>query len=76
MRVALAEDGALFREGLEMLLQAAGHEVVGSTADGDALVELLAEKPADAAILDIRMPPEPDGGLASSPLGLCDGGGR
>src|SRR5687768_8358866 len=57
MRVALAEDGALFREGLEMLLQAAGHEVVGSTADGDALVELLAEKPADAAILDIRMPP-------------------
>ena len=45
MRVALAEDGALFREGLEMLLQAAGHEVVGGTADGDALVELLATTP-------------------------------
>ncbi len=66
MRVALAEDGALFREGLEMLLQAAGHEVVGSTADGDSLVELLTTTPADAAILDIRMPPEPDGGLVTA----------
>ena len=66
MRVALAEDGALFREGLLMLLQAAGHEVVGSTADGDALVELLSSRPADVAILDIRMPPEPDGGLLTA----------
>jgi DNA-binding NarL/FixJ family response regulator len=66
MRVALAEDGALFREGLEMLLQAAGHEVVGSTADGDSLVELLTTTQADAAILDIRMPPEPDGGLVTA----------
>ena len=66
MRVALAEDGALFREGLLMLLQAAGHEVVGCTADGDALVELLASQPADVAILDIRMPPEPDGGLVTA----------
>ena len=66
MRVALAEDGALFREGLLMLLEAAGHEVVGSTADGDSLVDLLAEKPADIAILDIRMPPEPDGGLVTA----------
>lgn len=66
MRVALAEDGALFREGLLMLLQAAGHEVVGSTADGDALVELLSTRPADIAILDIRMPPEPDGGLVTA----------
>ena len=66
MRVALAEDGALFREGLVMLLQAAGHEVVGCTADGDSLVELLAKEPADVAILDIRMPPEPDGGLVTA----------
>jgi len=66
MRVALAEDGALFREGLLMLLQAAGHEVVGCTADGDSLVELLASQPADVAILDIRMPPEPDGGLVTA----------
>ncbi|KUL41619.1 LuxR family transcriptional regulator [Actinoplanes awajinensis subsp. mycoplanecinus] len=49
-----------------MLLEAAGHEVVGATADGDALVELLATEPADVAILDIRMPPEPDGGLVTA----------
>jgi DNA-binding NarL/FixJ family response regulator len=66
VRVALAEDGALFREGLMMLLQAAGHEVVGCTADGNALVELLATRPADIAVLDIRMPPEPDGGLVTA----------
>jgi DNA-binding NarL/FixJ family response regulator len=51
-----------------MLLQAAGHEVVGCTADGDALVELLASQAADVAILDIRMPPEPDGGLVTAEL--------
>ena len=66
MRVALAEDGALFREGLIMLLRAAGHEVVGSTPGGDELVELLSTQPADVAILDIRMPPEPDGGLVTA----------
>jgi len=65
VRVALAEDGALFRDGLVMLLDAAGHEVVGCTADGDSLIDLLADKPADVAILDIRMPPEPDGGLST-----------
>ncbi|GEL24716.1 DNA-binding response regulator [Pseudonocardia sulfidoxydans NBRC 16205] len=66
MRVALAEDGALFREGLLMLLQATGHEVVGATADGDSLLDLLATEPCDVAILDIRMPPEPDGGLITA----------
>jgi DNA-binding NarL/FixJ family response regulator len=66
VRVALAEDGALFREGLVMLLEAAGHDVVGDTADGDSMVKLLADKPADVAILDIRMPPEPDGGLSTA----------
>jgi CheY-like chemotaxis protein len=64
--VALAEDGALFREGLVMLLQAAGHEIVGCTADGDSLVELLSSQTADVTILDIRMPPEPDGGLLTA----------
>jgi DNA-binding NarL/FixJ family response regulator len=56
----------LFRDGLVMLLEAAGHEVVGCTADGDSLVGLLAGEPADVAILDIRMPPEPDGGLVTA----------
>ncbi|MEU4245050.1 response regulator transcription factor [Actinoplanes sp. NPDC026619] len=49
-----------------MLLEAAGHEVVGCAADGDTLVELLATEPADVAVLDIRMPPEPDGGLSTA----------
>jgi DNA-binding NarL/FixJ family response regulator len=66
MRVALAEDGALFREGLLMLLEAAGHEIVACTAGGDELVALLRRSPADVAILDIRMPPEPDGGLVTA----------
>ena len=66
MRVALAEDGALFREGLLMLLKAAGHEVVCCTADGDSLVQELGPQSADVAILDIRMPPEPDGGLVTA----------
>lgn len=66
MRVALAEDGVLFREGLLMLLRAAGHQVVCSASDGDELVALLSTQPADVAILDIRMPPEPDGGLITA----------
>ena len=66
MRVALAEDGALFREGLLMLLRAAGHDIVACAAGGDELVALLRSRPADVAILDIRMPPEPDGGLITA----------
>jgi DNA-binding NarL/FixJ family response regulator len=66
MRVAIAEDGALFREGLVLLLGAAGHEVVGTVADGDALLKIVATEPVDVAILDIRMPPEPDGGLTTA----------
>jgi DNA-binding NarL/FixJ family response regulator len=66
MRVAIAEDGALFREGLVLLLKAAGHEVVGCVADGDALLAIVATEPVDVAVLDIRMPPEPDGGLTTA----------
>lgn len=49
-----------------MLLVAAGHELVGTVADGDALLELLETEPVDIAVLDIRMPPEPDGGLSTA----------
>lgn len=66
MRVAVAEDGALFREGLVLLLEAAGHEVVGCYPDGDALVAAVAADPVDVAILDIRMPPGPEGGLVTA----------
>ena len=66
MRIALAEDGALFRESLVLLLRAAGHEVVHCTADGDELAALLADDPVDVAVLDIRMPPGPEGGLQTA----------
>ncbi|CAO5154909.1 putative transcriptional regulator [Frankia sp. AiPs1] len=66
MRVAVADDGALFREGLVMLLEAAGHEVVGCVADGDALLALLEAEPVDVVVLDIRMPPGPEGGLTTA----------
>lgn len=66
MRVAIAEDGALFREGLVLLLEAAGHEVVGCVGDGDTLFKIVMTEPVDVAILDVRMPPEPDGGLVTA----------
>ena len=66
MRVAIADDSALFREGLTMLLRAAGHDVVGWAPDGDNALALLHRGPADVAILDIRMSPDPDGGLATA----------
>jgi DNA-binding NarL/FixJ family response regulator len=66
MRVAIAEDGALFREGMVLLLEAAGHEVVGCVDNGDALFAIVVTEPVDVAILDIRMPPEPEGGLATA----------
>jgi len=64
--VAVADDGALFREGLQLLLSAAGHEVVGCVEDGDRLLELLEHTPVDVAIMDIRMPPGADGGLQTA----------
>ncbi|GAB6903771.1 response regulator transcription factor [Kineosporia succinea] len=66
LRVAVAEDGALFREGLVLLLEATGHHVVGAVDDGDKLAALIERTPVDVAVLDIRMPPEPDGGLTTA----------
>ncbi|OAA29196.1 response regulator containing a CheY-like receiver domain and an HTH DNA-binding domain [Frankia sp. EI5c] len=66
MRVAVAEDAALFREGLVLLLTTAGHEVVAAAPDGDRLLALLARDPVDVAILDIRMPPGDEGGLTTA----------
>ena len=66
LRVAVAEDGGLFREGLVMMLNATGHEVIGAVEDGNRLLDLLATETVDIAVLDIRMPPEPDGGLVTA----------
>ena len=57
MRVVIAEDLALLRDGLSRLLRDNGFEVVAAVADGDALVtSVLLEQP-DVAIVDIRLPP-------------------
>ncbi|MEU5210354.1 response regulator transcription factor [Streptomyces sp. NPDC020742] len=57
MRVVIAEDNALLREGLVLLLTSAGHEVVAVAASGpEVLPALLTHRP-DAAVLDVRMPP-------------------
>ena len=57
MRVVIAEDAAVFRDGLVRLLEDRGHEVVAAVADGDSLVAAVAVRQPDVAIVDVRMPP-------------------
>ena len=57
MRVVLADDSVLLREGLQLVLAEAGHEVVAAVGDGPAFVAAaLAERP-DVCVVDVRMPP-------------------
>ncbi|MGW9301091.1 MULTISPECIES: response regulator transcription factor [Streptomyces] len=58
MRVVIAEDNALLREGLVLLLRSSGHEVAGVAATGPEILPLLLETRPDAAVLDVRMPPD------------------
>ena len=60
MRVVIAEDTVLLREGLAGLLEDAGHEVVGRAGDADALLALVGEHAPDLAVVDVRMPPDYD----------------
>jgi DNA-binding NarL/FixJ family response regulator len=57
LRVVIAEDAALLREGLIRLLEDRGHRVCAAVADGDALLAAVAEHRPDVAVVDIRMPP-------------------
>ena len=57
MRVVIAEDAALFREGLARLLADRGHQVVAAVGDAGALLAAVAEHHPDVAVADIRMPP-------------------
>jgi DNA-binding NarL/FixJ family response regulator len=57
MRVVIAEDAVLLREGLAGLLEDAGHSVVARVGDGQALLAAVAEHDPDLAIVDVRMPP-------------------
>jgi DNA-binding NarL/FixJ family response regulator len=57
MRVVIAEDQVLLREGLGRLFEDAGHEVVASLGDANGLPRAIAEQDPDLVVLDIRMPP-------------------
>ena len=57
MRVVIAEDAAVMREGLARLLTDRGHEVCAAVADAQALRAAVTEQVPDAVIADIRMPP-------------------
>jgi len=56
MRVLLADDHALFRDGIASLLDAWGHEVVGQASNGVDAVELARRTRPDLVLMDIRMP--------------------
>lgn len=57
LRVAVADDSVLLREGLVRVLQEAGVEVVGAFGDADALLAAVPALVPDAVVLDVRMPP-------------------
>ncbi|MCK9868939.1 response regulator transcription factor [Nocardiopsis dassonvillei] len=57
MRLVIADDSVLLREGLVRLLEEEGHEVAAAVGDADALLAAVAEHAPDAAVVDVRMPP-------------------
>jgi len=67
LRVVVADDAVLFREGVIRILAAAGFEVVGQAGTAPALLELVQSQAPDVAIVDIRMPPtHTDEGLVAA----------
>jgi DNA-binding NarL/FixJ family response regulator len=56
MRIVLADDHALFRDGVSSLLEAWGHHVVGRAADGEGAVDLVGRLEPDLVLMDVRMP--------------------
>jgi DNA-binding NarL/FixJ family response regulator len=67
LRVIVADDSLLFREGLARVLEGAGFEVVGQASNVDELDRILAQENASVVILDIRMPPsQTDEGLVAA----------
>jgi DNA-binding NarL/FixJ family response regulator len=67
LRVVVADDDALLREGIASLLEEAGHHVVGRAADADDLLLKVRSYTPDIAIVDVRMPPRyADDGLVAA----------
>jgi len=65
VRIVIAEDSVLFREGLLRLLADDGHEIVAAVGDADALLAAVRSALPDLVVIDVRMPP-----------GLTDDGAR
>ncbi|BCJ66168.1 response regulator transcription factor [Polymorphospora rubra] len=57
MRVVIADDAVLLREGIIRLLTEHGHDVVAAVGDGDTFVEAVVVQKPDVSIVDVRMPP-------------------
>ena len=57
MRIVIAEDSTLLRDGLTRMLTDHGHEVVGAIDDAVGLAQLVEREDADLVVLDVRMPP-------------------
>ncbi|MET3637167.1 LuxR C-terminal-related transcriptional regulator [Curtobacterium sp. NPDC087080] len=57
MRIVIADDNTIVREGLASLLQGRGHEIVAAVGDGAAVLPALTSELVDVVVMDIRMPP-------------------
>ncbi|MGB6456795.1 MAG: response regulator transcription factor [Streptosporangiaceae bacterium] len=57
MRIVIAEDAAIMRDGLTQTLTRRGHQVVAAVADAESLLRAVGELQPDVAIIDVRMPP-------------------
>ena len=67
LRVVIAEDSALIREGIARLIEESGGTVVAKVGDGDAFVEAVETHRPDVSVVDVRMPPsQRDEGLRAA----------
>jgi DNA-binding NarL/FixJ family response regulator len=67
LRVIIAEDSALLREGIARIIEESGGTVVAKVGDGDAFVAAVAEHRPDVSVVDVRMPPsQRDEGLRAA----------
>jgi DNA-binding NarL/FixJ family response regulator len=57
VRLVIADDSVLIREGVVRLVREAGHEVAAAVGDGPSLVDAVVEHRPDVSIVDVRMPP-------------------
>lgn len=73
MRIVIAEDAVLLREGLSGLLEDAGHHVLARVGDAESLLAVVTEHEPDLAIVDVRMPPTyQDEGMRAAATIRCD----